>query len=70
MAEGRAKTHKARDEGRMMKDEMAGKATQSQVHGWYKPGESHVLGRELGGASQVHAWYMRHQSHLKTKEEG
>src|ERR1019366_2507957 len=29
----------------------------------YMRGTSHVLGRELGGASQVHAWYMRGTSH-------
>jgi hypothetical protein len=36
---------------------------QNQVHAWFKPGTSHVLGRGLGGASQVHAWYKPHPSH-------
>src|ERR1035437_1184800 len=52
----------------MMNAERWGKAAQSQVHAWSKPGTSHVLGRRLGGASQVHAWCMRHTSQVQARK--
>src|ERR1035441_3337931 len=48
-----------------MKDGGRAEAAQSEVHGWYMLGTSHVIGRGLGGESQVHAWYMRGISQVR-----